>query len=745
MTRIITALLAISACSAAPAMAQQDYQAAFAFSETKPDGTPAGWNSGPAGTVALDSTTTRSGPYAARLVRNATSPGQFSVLNMSIPVTFTGDTIELRGWLRTEDVEEFGGLFLRLDGAGSQLQIDNMQDRGPSGTTEWTEYRIRLPFDDDARTIVMGALMPGAGTLWVDDIQLLVDGRPFSEAPQRQLSGAERDHEFDDGSGIATQPLSDMQISNLALLGMVWGFAKYHHPAIVAGDVNWDYELFRVMPAVLGAGDREAASNAITAWLDRLGEPAPCDPCAVVPDDAHLLPDLGWISDPAPGESLRVKLQTIHANRSVAPDQYYRGMAPNVGNPVFSNEVGYASPVVPDAGFRLLGLFRFWNIVQYWFPYRDVIGEDWDAVLSEFLPLVMGADNTVEYTLIMMQLSARINDTHANIWLSLALRPPTGDAQLPVLVRFIEDRPVVSGYTHAELGPASGLQRGDVIERLDGMPVDSLIAVWRPYYSASNEPTRLRDIGRFMTQGEAGPGTVTVRRGEETQELMVNRVATRDLDMSRVAINDLPGETFQRISDEVAYLKLSSVKNADMDDYMRRAAGAEVLVVDIRNYPSEFAVFTLGGRLVNEPTPFAKFTTGDPSNPGAFVWRQPVVIRPLEPGFSGKVVILVDETSLSQAEYTAMALRASPNAIVVGSTTAGADGNVSQVPLPGGIISMISGIGVFYPDGTPTQRIGIIPDLEVRPTIEGIRDGRDEVLESGVSHALGREFRLPPR
>jgi C-terminal processing protease CtpA/Prc len=58
---------------------------------------------------------------------------------------------------------------------------------------------------------------------------------------------------------------------------------------------------------------------------------------------------------------------------------------------------------------------------------------------------------------------------------------------------------------------------------------------------------------------------------------------------------------------------------------------------------------------------------------------------------------------------------------------------------------MISGIGVFYPDGTPTQRIGIIPDLEVRPTIEGIRDGRDEVLESGVSHALGREFRLPPR
>ena len=45
----------------------------------------------------------------------------------------------------------------------------------------------------------------------------------------------------------------------------------------------------------------------------------------------------------------------------------------------------------------------------------------------------------------------------------------------------------------------------------------------------------------------------------------------------------------------------------------------------------------------------------------------------------------------------------------------------------------------------PTQRIGIVPDLEVSPTIAGIREGRDEVLEAGVSYVLGREFRLPDR
>jgi C-terminal processing protease CtpA/Prc len=109
----------------------------------------------------------------------------------------------------------------------------------------------------------------------------------------------------------------------------------------------------------------------------------------------------------------------------------------------------------------------------------------------------------------------------------------------------------------------------------------------------------------------------------------------------------------------------------------------------------------------------------------------------LQPHFSGKVVILVDEVSQSQAEYTAMALRSASGAVVIGSTTAGADGNVSQIPLPGGLPTMISGIGVFYPDKTPTQQVGIVPNIEVGPTIDGIRAGRDEVLEAALRQILG--------
>jgi C-terminal processing protease CtpA/Prc len=84
-----------------------------------------------------------------------------------------------------------------------------------------------------------------------------------------------------------------------------------------------------------------------------------------------------------------------------------------------------------------------------------------------------------------------------------------------------------------------------------------------------------------------------------------------------------------------------------------------------------------------------------------------------------------------------MAFRTAPGAIVIGSTTAGADGNVSTVPLPGNLSSYISGIGVFYPDNRPTQRVGIIPDIEVKPTIAGIRAERDELIEEAIRRITG--------
>jgi C-terminal processing protease CtpA/Prc len=288
-----------------------------------------------------------------------------------------------------------------------------------------------------------------------------------------------------------------------------------------------------------------------------------------------------------------------------------------------------------------------------------MIDDDWPSTLREFLPRLVAAETWDAYRLELVQFIARIHDTHANLWSELDILPPRGSCQWPVALRFVEGQATVTALTD-EPGQASGLEVGDVVHAIDGHPVDSLIEAWSPYYAASNQPTRLDRMARFLPRGDCGETTLAIERHGISQTVVVARIAEAD---RTPRPHDRPGETFQLLSADVAYLKLSSIRVRDVVGYLEQASNTRGLVIDIRNYPSEFVVFELGSRLIQESTPFVRFTKGDLDNPGAFSWT-PALWLPLQPpGYAGTVAILVDETSLSQAEYTAMALRAGPRAV----------------------------------------------------------------------------------
>ena len=561
--------------------------------------------------------------------------------------------------------------------------------------------------------------------------------RKLIAAAQRAQTALDRDHDFDSGSRIAIEQLNSVQTQNLATLGRVWGFLKYHHPAVTSGQYHWDYELLRLLPAVLAARSPSDANTVLVRWIDNLGPVPPCKPCLQLdPANLDLKPDLGWIRDRvALGKPLSDRLQFIYENRS-GDRQFYVSLQPNVKNPSFDHELAYQAIKFPDSGFQLLALYRFWNIIQYWSPNREVARENWPQVLREFIPKVATAKDKDSYQLALMALIARVHDTHSNLWSSLQLRPPVGECQLPVNVRFVENKAVVTGYAAKSIGQASGLKVGDILEQVDGAPVAKLIEFRAPFYGDSNQAARLRDMARSLTRGRCGASSVLVRRAGQLLPLSPTRLPSAAMDTISYT-HDLPGDTFRLLSTDVAYLKLSSVKVADVPHYIELAHDSKGLIIDIRNYPSEFVVLALGQFLVTQPTPFARFTNADLSNPGSFRWGDIATLEPGKVHYGGKVVILVDEVSVSQAEYTAMAFRSASNAIVVGSMTAGADGNVSTIPLPGDLSSMISGLGVFYPNRAPTQRVGIHPDVGVEPTIAGLQTGRDEVLEAGIRQILG--------
>lgn len=68
----------------------------------------------------------------------------------------------------------------------------------------------------------------------------------------------------------------------------------------------------------------------------------------------------------------------------------------------------------------------------------------------------------------------------------------------------------------------------------------------------------------------------------------------------------------------------------------------------------------------------------------------------------------------------------------IGTPTKGANGDVTRTVLPGGIEINFAAQEIRHADGRPLQRVGILPDIWVEPTIAGIRQGRDEVLSKAV-------------
>jgi len=271
-----------------------------------------------------------------------------------------------------------------------------------------------------------------------------------------------------------------------------------------------------------------------------------------------------------------------------------------------------------------------------------------------------------------------------------------------------------------------------VITKINGKSIDEIIKEKSKYYPASNTPTRLRDLSADLLRSNAKEIEIEFKSSDYMTQIKTLKLYPRDsLNIYRW-YKTIEDKSYKMLENNIGYVTLQTIKQEDISKIKNEFKDTKGIIIDIRNYPSTFVPFSLGSYFVKSSTPFVKFTNGNVDNPGEFTFTKNLEIPSEGKTYKGKLVVLVNELSQSQAEYTAMAFRAGNSTTIIGSTTAGADGNVSTIMLPGGLRTMISGIGIYYPNGGETQRVGIIPDIEIKPTLKGIREGKDELLEKAI-------------
>lgn len=527
--------------------------------------------------------------------------------------------------------------------------------------------------------------------------------------------------------------LSTVQCENLYTLGKVWGVAKYYHPAFTTGAADWDKELLNLLPKVMEAKDSTEVDALLVDWLKGLDNIEPKEPSPPYIGDkgtkqTKAEPNLDGLLDGAVSSDLSAAILSL----TKSPVSIGTGgpmIFTSYGASSFENEKPYEEMNYDDDAMRFLGLYRYWNVIEFYYPYKDIIDDDWDAVLVEFIPRIVEGDE-LTYKLTLAEMTTRIHDSHTGILDNGGVLDLSwGTKYAPLRFSNVEDKVVVTQLT-AKYADKTPLQIGDVVLKRDGAKIEAMIQEQLKYHSVSRENVFSVALQRYLFATSEDSMKLTVLRNGETLELDVPCYKDGRPEEKTMPSHELLVGNIGRINP--GYLK-----EGELSSIMETFKDTQGLIVDLRQYPSGDLYEPLSEYIMPHSVTFANLSQPDQQFPGRFYMTEPspyICGRENRDYYKSKIVILVNEQTISHAEFSTMALRQAPNATVIGSPSIGADGNVAKITLPGNVLTRFTSKGVYTPDGGQTQRIGLQPDVVCKPTIAGITEGRDELLETAIQY-----------
>lgn len=433
------------------------------------------------------------------------------------------------------------------------------------------------------------------------------------------------------------------------------------------------------------------------------------------------------------GEGLRAAMTLL--GKAVNPSsRTSAASAPIFRDAYWSINWNQRFPELPD---RLAAVFQLWGLIEYFYTHRAGMGVDWTGVLKEFIPRIIDATDESAYHLALAEMCAFIKDSHLEMPQSNVL----GRNFFPVPshvaeVRIVEGKPVIWRAG----ADSRGLQPGDIVYKVDGEDVATRLMRLRRYISASTEHAMRRHLARLLLAGVEGTeAKVEVERMRD-ERLTVSLPRLR---AARQASETNSSPPARLLGDGIAYIDLSRVSAGELERTLSPLANSRALVLDLRRggaNPQGAVLRRLlavrGGPFVLARTPVV---TGQSTAPARLTSVEEYTIEaPENPRFKGRVAVLMDEYAQSAVEGLAKMLEDFCGATLIGGTTTGANGNSTNFVLPGGIQITITGTDLKYQTTVgelQQQRVGVKPDINVAPSIAGLREGRDEVLERAIEFA----------
>jgi uncharacterized protein (TIGR03437 family) len=603
---------------------------------------------------------------------------------------------------------------------------------------QWQYYQVSAPIAADGALIYFGVLNYGSSNVWVDDASLATLQDSVPEAPR---------------------PLSETGLANLTAFAKVVGFVRHFHPSDQAAQTDWDAFSVQGVRTIEDAATADELASRLQALFDPIAPTVrifatgnrPALPVELQPPSADGLQLIRWnhygvnlgsasniyqsIRQTAPADSLPSGFQD--------PAQPYetpigRGLSVMVPLTLYSDSGGTlphrarsfvtcCTYSADDRGTRLGGVAVAWNVAQHFYPYFDVVETDWPAALAAALGSAATDSGTDAYFVTLSRLWAALHDGHGWVW------GPQTITMAPLMWDWVEDQLVVTVVKSAQ---GQGVVKGDRVLRIDGTPAESALAAKQQLISGATPQWILYRALMALAQCNTQTNTMQLEI-EPWAAPGTSRTVQFTCGTDSSWLEPRPN-VVQELEPGVMYVDINSLTDAEWSQALPSLASAKGIVFDLRGYPQSMAYFfNLGTGVMNS----AQFWVPTPGKPDQvdFTFEQlpSWVLPPAAPFLSARRVFLTDGRAVSFAESVMGIVEAYQLAEIVGSTTAGTNGNMNFIYLPGGFELGFTGMKVLKNDGSQHHGVGIHATIPAGRTRAGVAAGSDEVLARGVEVVKG--------
>jgi len=549
--------------------------------------------------------------------------------------------------------------------------------------------------------------------------------------------------------------LTERGKQNLVAFANLYGYVRFFYPGDKAARVNWDEFAIHAINEIEPAKTPVELANALTAIFAPVapevrvyltGSRPPDSPSLVDGNQVVVWKHMGlgvvknssfsspYLSQRAI-ESREKAISLLTSYRAalsggvscIVPLALPKDNTEPLVVPAASTST--VSSSADDRAVRLADVVITWNIIKYFYPYSDTVHVDWPSALSESLSSAAGNTSDAEFSFTLRKLVAASHDGHGNVF----ERGHSAELVPPVLWTWTEGQ-IVALNTDGK----TDVQPGDRLISIDGSPALEALSREETLWSGATEQwVRYRALNHLLARSSGS--AIQVEIEPFAQPGTRKSLSLSCTEPSYILTEPRPSK-ISEVDSGIYYVDLNRITDEDFSKQIDQLAKASAIIFDMRGYPRNIQrPFAILGHLTHSELTSAQFlvpeiTTPDPKSVvlhGGGDWHIP----PVSPYLPAKRFFLVDGRVISYAESIMGIVEYYKLGEIVGSTTAGTNGNVDQYVLPDGYKITWTGMKVVKQDGATHHGVGIQPTIPVSPSRAGIAAGKDEVLERALREA----------